>query len=71
MRKAKINRKTNETDIELGNEDDWKLYDLGADKAQQKDISKARPQLLKKLKKRFLKKVGTYYNPDTAAEVLK
>ena len=64
-------KKTNETDIELGNEDDWTLYNLGADKAQQKDVSKARPQLLKKLKKRFLKKVGTYYNPDTAAEVLK
>lgn len=51
----------NITDNELGNLDDFTLYDLEADPSQMTDITASRPRLLKKLKRQFLKEVEGYY----------
>ena len=53
--------KRNVTDNELGNLDDWTLYDLQADSSQQTDITASHPRLLRKLKRQFLQAVGKYY----------
>ena len=47
--------KRNATDNELGNVDDWTLYDLHADPSQATDITAAHPRLLRRLKREFLK----------------
>lgn len=47
--------KRNATDNELGNVDDWTLYDLHADPTQATDITATHPRLLRKLKRQFLK----------------
>ena len=47
--------KRNVTDNELGNLDDFTLYDLEADPSQQSDITASHPRLLKKLKRLFHK----------------
>lgn len=46
--------KRNVTDNELGNVDDYTLYDLHADPSQATNITAAKPRLLRKLKKKFL-----------------
>jgi arylsulfatase A-like enzyme len=53
--------KRNVTDNELGNLDDWTLYDLQADPSQQTDITANHPRLLRKLKRQFLQAVGNYF----------
>ena len=45
--------KRNVTDNELGNVDDYTLYDLHADPSQATDITATHPRLLRKLKKQF------------------
>ena len=45
--------KRNVTDNELGNLDDYALYDLKADPAQQNDLAHTHPRLLEKLKQQF------------------
>ena len=47
--------KRNTTDNELGNLDEYTLYDLKADPTQQTDITASHPRLLEKLKQQFLK----------------
>lgn len=64
-------QKTNETGNELGVVDNFSLYDLATDPAQQKDLSKEMPRLLNKLKKKFLAKVGPYYRAEQKQETLK
>ncbi|MBQ3631262.1 MAG: sulfatase-like hydrolase/transferase [Prevotella sp.] len=43
----------NETDNELGNVDNWTLYDLQADPSQATDITATHPRLLRKLIRQF------------------
>ena len=50
--------KRNATDNELGNLDDYTLYDLESDPSQQTDITATHPRLLRKLKQQFLQEVG-------------
>ncbi len=64
-------KKTNETGNELGVEDHYALYDLSAEPSQMHDISAENPKLVKKLQKKFLAIVGSYYKNDTKEEVLK
>lgn len=47
--------KRNATDNELGNVDDWTLYDLQADPSQATDITATHPRLLRKLIRQFKK----------------
>ena len=50
--------KRNITDNELGNVDDWTLYDLQADPTQATDITASHPHLLRKLKRQFQEATG-------------
>ena len=47
--------KRNITGNELGNLDDWTLYDLHTDPTQATDITESHPRLLRRLKRQFLK----------------
>ena len=62
---------TNETGNELGVVSDWALYDLQADPTQHTDLAPRKPALLRRLKKKFLRQVSGYYNPDREQETLK
>lgn len=62
---------TNETDNELGVEDHYALYDLSLEPSQRTDISAQNPKLVKKLKAKFLKTVGEYYDEKKEQETLK
>lgn len=64
-------QRTNETGNELGVVDDYALYDLAAEKSQTTDISHRKPGLLKKMRKRFLRIVGSHYDAGTEQETLK
>ena len=52
----------NATDNELGNLDNFTLYDLKADPSQQTDITATHPRLLHKLQRAFLQAVGSHYH---------
>lgn len=62
---------TNETGNELGVVNHYALYDLSAEPSQRIDISAENPKLVKKLKKKFLAQVGSYYNENKEQETLK
>lgn len=62
---------TNLTGNELGVVDHFALYDLAAEPAQRHDLSAEKPRLVKKLKRRFLAKVGNLYNEKQQQEKLK
>ena len=51
--------------------DEWELYDLQADPTQHTDLARQKPALLRRLKKKFLRQVSGYYNPDREQETLK
>lgn len=63
--------KRNITGNEIGNMDDYVLYDLKSDRGQRHDLSKEQPEVLDSLKKEFHSKVGDYYVADKADAVLK
>ena len=52
----------NATDNELGNLDNFTLYDLKADPSQQTDITATHSRLLHKLQRAFLQAVGSHYH---------
>lgn len=56
--------KTNTTKNELGNMDEWGLYDLEADRGQQTNIAAEHPELLEQLKGSFLSVIGDRYRPS-------
>jgi len=62
---------TNETGNELGVTDHYALYDLRNEPSQQTDLSAQKPRMVKKLKRRFLAKVGARYNENLQQETLK
>jgi len=53
-------RKT--TNTELGNFDEWMLYDMAADPHQEHNIAAENPELLNGMKERFLSMVGSNYD---------
>ena len=53
--------KRNITGNELGNVNDYVLYDLDTDPAQRHDLSAGQPEILDSLKAEFHAKVGSYY----------
>ena len=61
----------NETGNELGVVDHYSLYDLRQNPDQRTDVSALHKGLVRKLKKRFLKEVGSHYDPGTQQETLK
>lgn len=61
---AKV-RKT--TGTELGNFNDWMLFDLKSDPHQDNDISTKKPELFRKMQKQFLSIAGSDYDYDITA----
>lgn len=53
--------KTNKTLNELGNLEDWALYDMSKDLGEQNDIAAENPELVEKLKAEFLPIVDGYF----------
>ena len=55
----------NATGNEMGVVSQYSLYDLRAEPAQHNVISEQKPAILKKMKSRFLKMVGSHYQDQT------
>ena len=49
---------------EIGNLDDFALFDLSDDKGQKENLATKDPKRLEKMKKHFFDYVGTYYKPE-------
>ncbi|MFI3319844.1 MAG: sulfatase-like hydrolase/transferase [Rikenellaceae bacterium] len=64
-------QKTNNTGNELGIVEDYTLYDLSKDITQQSDVTAENPELVEKLKTKFLALTKGYYNPQTKPQALK
>ncbi len=63
--------KVNGTGNEMGNFNNFVLYDLSADPAQQHDIAAEQPELLSSIKAEFLKKVDGFYKMPAQAKKAK
>lgn len=63
--------KANITQNELGNLKEWSLFDLSADKAEQRNIASEHPEIVEKMKASFLAIVGEHYNSGIKEEPLK
>ena len=66
-RGAKVNEFV---DIELGNLDDWGLFDLASDRHEDLDLAASRPKLLGKMKSAFEREMGWYYQKKTKGELI-
>ena len=62
---------TNLTGNELGNLDDYGIFDLEADPAQRHNIAGSNPQLLDSLKTLFLDRTMGFYRPFVEEVTLK
>lgn len=62
---------TNITGNELGNLEEWHLFDLSSDRGEQKNIAEDNPELLESMKNEFLSIVGDFYKPDLPQHELK
>lgn len=56
--------KTNKTGNELGNLDEWSLFDLETDRGQQNNIAAEKTMVFEEMKGTFLSLVGDYYQPE-------
>lgn len=63
--------KANITKNELGNLDEWGLFDLSKDRGQLENIAESEPELLKRLRTSFFDAVGEYYKADVEEVELK
>lgn len=63
--------KVNKTGNELGTVEDFALYNLKNDFAQNEDLAAKEGKMLEEMKAEFLNSVGKYYNPNKKGETLK
>ena len=63
--------KVNKTGNELGTVEDFALYNLKNDFAQNEDLAAKEGKMLEEMKAEFLNSVGKYYNPKKKGETLK
>ncbi len=61
----------NETGNELGNSNQFALYNLTQDPTQMNEISAQEAELMAQLKGEFLERTAGFYDPNTAEETLK
>lgn len=61
----------NITGNELGNMREWGLFDLASDRGQKHNIAGQNPELLDRMRERFMALAGDHYNPKVKEEELK
>lgn len=64
-------KKRDKTGTEIGNFDDYVLYDLSSDRGQQTDVKNAEPAVFERMKQRFHASVGNYYRLKPQADYKK
>ena len=59
-----------DVEIELGNLDDWALFDLSSDRHEDVDLAGTQPKRLEKMKTVFGREMGWYYRKKTKSELI-